>query len=74
MKYGVIVCPKCKKAKGVLLAHKTTKCIRCGKTLTLEKIRILYKTDSEAKLRNSLGLVNAELDGQSDKFRSKTFY
>jgi hypothetical protein len=69
MKFGVIVCPKCKKAKGVILSYKTTKCNRCDKVLNLEKIRILYKTDSEHKLRHSLGLVNAELDGKSKDFK-----
>jgi len=69
MKFGIIVCPKCKKAKGVILSYKTTKCNRCGKVLNLGKIKILYKTNSEQKLRHSLGLINAELDGQLDHFK-----
>ena len=71
MKYGIIVCPKCKSAKGVILAHKTTKCNRCSKTLVLEKMRILYKTNSQQKLRGSLGLVNAEIDGKLKKFKDQ---
>ncbi|MCK4902543.1 MAG: hypothetical protein KAS76_04225 [Thermoplasmatales archaeon] len=69
MKYGIIVCPKCKSAKGVILTNKTTKCNRCSKTLVFEKMRILYKTDSQQKLRSSLGLVNAEIDGKLKKFK-----
>ena len=69
MRFGIVVCPKCKKAKGVNLSCKTTRCIRCGKLLMLEKLRILYKTDSEQKLRQTLGLINAEMDGRLEKFK-----
>ena len=69
MKFGVVVCPRCKKAKGTILSYKTTKCNRCGKVLDLGKIKILYKTNSEQKLRHSLGLINAELDGQLGHFK-----
>jgi hypothetical protein len=68
MKFGVIVCPKCKSAKGVLLLHKTTRCNRCGKTLTINKLRILHKTNSESELRHSIGLINAEIEGKSISF------
>ena len=71
MKYGIIVCPKCRSAKGIILTHKTTKCNRCSKALTLEKMRILYKTDSQQKLRSYLGLVNAEIDGKLKKFKEQ---
>jgi len=40
MIYGVIVCPKCKKVKGVDLSKKTTKCPRCRKILTIDKLKI----------------------------------
>jgi hypothetical protein len=69
MKFGVIVCPKCKKAKGVILSCKTTRCNRCGRILKLEKIRIFYKTDSELKLRHSLGLINAKMDNKLKNFK-----
>ena len=69
MKYGAIVCPKCKKAKGVVLSHKTTKCVRCNKVIVIEKVKILYKTESEAKLRFALGLINAEQDGNLEEFK-----
>jgi hypothetical protein len=65
MRFGVIVCPQCKYVKGVELSSKTTKCIRCGKTLQLEKISIVYETDCQEKLRQAIGLLNAELDGNS---------
>jgi hypothetical protein len=69
MKYGIIVCSKCKKAKGVDLSFKTTRCIRCNKAIKLDKVRILYKTNSEQELRCYLGLVNADLDGKLEEFK-----
>jgi len=64
MKFGVIVCPKCKKVKGVDLSYKTTKCPRCGKVLTIDKLKIFYKTDSQKKLQQAIGLMNAKFDGR----------
>ena len=72
MKFGIIVCPKCKKVKGIDLSNKTTRCIRCGKILSIEKLKILYKTNSEQKLRDAIGLVNAELDGKLKEFKNLT--
>ena len=69
MRLGVIVCPQCKQVKGVNLSFKTTKCAGCGKTLNLEKIKIFYETDSPEKLRQAIGLLNAEFDGKSDAFK-----
>ena len=70
MKYGVIVCPNCKTAKGVDLSYKTTKCINCNKKLILHKLKILYKTNSEEELRQALGLINAEMDGKLEDFKN----
>ena len=65
MKYGVIVCPKCKSPKAVNLLNKTTRCIRCGKILTLNKIRIFYKTDSEQELRKYIFIINKKLNNST---------
>jgi hypothetical protein len=62
MRFGVIVCPQCKLVKGVNLSSKTTKCVRCGKTLQINKLKIFYETESQEKLRNAIGLLNAELE------------
>jgi hypothetical protein len=61
MKYGVIVCPKCKKAKAVNLFNKTTKCFRCNKTYQISKMKIFYKSSSEIKIRQEIGRINAEI-------------
>ena len=62
MNFGVIVCPHCKQVKGVDLSSMTTKCIRCGKTLQMKKLKIFYETESQEKLRKAIGLLNAELE------------
>jgi len=69
MKFGVIVCPNCKKVKGVDLSSRTTKCPRCGKVLRLEHLKIFYKTTSNEKLQQAIGLVNAELGGRLKEFK-----
>lgn len=61
MRFGVIVCPRCKQVKGVNLSSKITKCIRCGKTLQIEMLKIYYETESQEKLRKVIGLLNIDL-------------
>ena len=70
MKFGIIVCPRCKKAKGVNISNKTTKCLFCGRVLKLDKTRILYKTESRLKLQNALGMINADLKGNPKKLKN----
>jgi hypothetical protein len=71
MKYGIIICPKCKRSKGVILNYKTTKCNICGKLLKFNKIRVLYKTNSQKELRHAIGLINADLVGKLNKNKLK---
>ena len=61
MRFGVIVCPRCKKVKGVDLSKKTTKCIRCNKILKLENSKIFYKTNSQEELQRNIGEINAKI-------------
>jgi hypothetical protein len=44
------------------LSVKTTKCIRCGKTLQMKKLKIFYETESQKKLRIAIGLLTAQLE------------
>jgi hypothetical protein len=44
------------------LSSKTTKCIHCGKSLVLQKLRTFYETESQEKLRKAIGLLNATLE------------
>ena len=71
MRYGIIVCPTCKQVKGLDLSSKTTKCIRCGKTLHIKKLKIHYTTESPAELRYAIGLLNAEIQQKHGTFSKK---
>jgi len=62
-KYGIIVCSRCRTAKTALLTNKTTKCHQCGKRLTLEKMKIHYRTDSKEEASWAIGRLNAEMGG-----------
>jgi len=77
-KFGIIVCPNCKKPKIVSLSVKQTKCFSCNKTLFLQKSKIIYKSNSQEEIRNAIGLLNAEIDGNLEKFKkileNKKFY
>ncbi len=70
MRFGIIVCPKCKRTKAVDLFSKTTKCIGCGRILKLKELRILYRTNSQQELRRALGLINAEMAGKLKDFKN----
>jgi len=68
MKYGIVVCSKCRRAKGFLLSSKTTRCIVCGKVLKINKLKIMFKTDSIVEMQNAIGIINADSNGNSEKF------
>lgn len=63
MKFGVVQCPKCKRARGVRIPSKTAKCPICGKTIDLKKARILCGVDSERELVAAVMEANARLEG-----------
>jgi uncharacterized protein YbaR (Trm112 family) len=69
MRYGVVVCPKCRNPKAVLLSFKTSKCARCNKILNIDKLKIIYTTNSEKEVRNVIGLINADNDGNYYDFK-----
>lgn len=50
MKFGVVLCPRCKTAKGIRLNAKTSRCSKCGKNIDLKKAQVLYRVSSERQL------------------------
>src|SRR5439155_218726 len=61
--YGVIVCPRCKRAKGVDLKQKTTTCA-CGFEIRIAPSRVRARADTARELASLVGQVSAELAGQ----------
>jgi len=62
VKYAVIICPKCGKAKGVETRRKTTTC-PCGREIRLKRGMFKFMTDSPSELADTVGRVNAALHG-----------
>lgn len=60
--YGVVVCPRCKKAKGVDLKQKTTACA-CGFEIHVAPARVRARTANVRELPGLVGHVSAELAG-----------
>ncbi len=72
MKYAVIICPKCGKAKGVEAERKTSTC-PCGREITLSRTKFLFETNSPSELANAVAEANEQLgEGSRPKVRRKS--
>jgi len=60
--YGVVVCPRCKRAKGVDLKQKTTTC-PCGFEFRVTPAKVKARAATSRELAPLVGQVNAELAG-----------
>jgi hypothetical protein len=60
--YGVVVCPRCKRAKGVDAKQRTTTCV-CGFEIHVFPNRMRARTERAADLADLVGRVNAEISG-----------
>ena len=66
--YGVVVCPRCKRAKGVNLKQKTTTC-QCGFEIYVLPARVRARADTARELAPLVGQVSAELAGGTEEYR-----
>ncbi len=66
--YGVVVCPRCGRAKGVDLAQRTTSCA-CGFEIRVVPTRVRARTERARDLAALVGRVNAELAGGAAAYR-----
>ena len=66
--YGVVVCSRCKRAKGVDLKQKTTTC-SCGFEIRVSKSRVKAQAVGAHELAGLVGQVNAELRGGLEAYR-----
>lgn len=60
--YGVIVCPRCRRAKGVRLGQKTTVC-SCGFKIPVAPARIRARASTARELVPIVARINAEVAG-----------
>jgi hypothetical protein len=66
--FGVVVCPRCRRAKGVDLRQKTTTCA-CGFEVRVIPARVRARTATARELAPLVGEVNAELAGGAKEVR-----
>jgi hypothetical protein len=62
-KFGVVMCPKCHHPRGVRLNAKQSRCYNCSYTFKIKDLKRFYETDSESALAESVGRLNAKLQG-----------
>jgi RNA recognition motif-containing protein len=70
MKFKVVQCQRCKKARGVRLDAKTGSCPRCGVQINLTKAKILCEADSEKELARAVMKYNTEIEGGEKEYTS----
>lgn len=66
--YGVVVCSRCKRAKGVSLDQKTTTC-QCGNKIILKGTRVRARTEDARELAKAIAAENARLRGGLEEYR-----
>lgn len=62
-RYAVVVCPRCRHAKGIDRTAKTTTCGRCASRHGTEGLRLFYVTGDPEALRVAVGVVEAKVTG-----------
>ncbi len=62
-RYGVVVCPKCRHARGLELQSEATLCGRCGKRSPTRSLQILYRAKDSEELQAAVGAVEARVTG-----------
>jgi len=60
-RFGVIICPHCRWAKGVELKCKTTKCPQCSKSIPVKNHLVKAKTNETNDLPGLVAQVNTAL-------------
>ncbi len=60
-RYGVVVCTKCSNAKGIEMGTKTTKCPHCRKRLSVKKLKVFFRSDSQKHIAHLVGELNAKI-------------
>ncbi len=68
MKFKVVQCPRCKKARGSRLEAKTASCTRCGASINLTKAKILFEVESERELAQVVMRYNTEIEGGKNQY------
>ncbi len=66
MAYVVIVCSRCRLARGAAETAKTASCPKCGQKLRVPELRKYFRSESLDQVREAIGQLNARLKGGLD--------
>jgi hypothetical protein len=59
--FGVIICPRCNRARGVDLSVKTSKCPGCGLHSEVDRMRTYFQTDNELELAEAVRRTSSRM-------------
>ena len=59
--FGVIICPRCNRARGVDLSVKISKCPGCGLHSEVDRMRTFFQTDNELELAEAVRRTNSRM-------------
>jgi hypothetical protein len=68
MAYVVIVCSRCRLARGAPEGAMTATCPGCGRKLRVPELRKYHRSESLAELAEAIGQLNARLKGGLDAY------
>jgi DNA-directed RNA polymerase subunit RPC12/RpoP len=68
MAYVVIVCSRCRLARGAPETARTASCPNCGRKLRVPELRKYYRSESLDQIREAIGQLNARLKGGLDAY------
>jgi len=71
MKYAVIVCPGCGRARGIETARKTSTC-QCGRKVFTSRVKRHFLTDTPSELAAAVAEANAALAGGNQLSKKRT--
>ncbi|HWH07812.1 MAG TPA: hypothetical protein VNX21_01345 [Candidatus Thermoplasmatota archaeon] len=66
--FQVVACPRCRRAKVVDAARKTTQCGSCGRPLELAHLRPFAASADPEEARHAAGILNARLAGREGEY------
>ncbi|UCD92854.1 MAG: DUF1922 domain-containing protein [Methanobacteriota archaeon] len=65
--FGVVVCSRCKRARGVDLRSKTARC-QCGNQIQLKEAKKFFESNDQREIASAVGKLNAELAGGTEEW------
>jgi hypothetical protein len=68
MAYVVIVCSRCRLARGAPETAKTASCPGCGRKLRVPELRKYFRSESLSQVAEAIGQLNARLKGGLDVY------